>query len=328
MSRADRRVGFFVRSSLMICSLARTPFLMRSLFLSALLAAVFAQAAYSQEVIPLWPDGAIPNAIAGAQLTEKSEVGDGILRISNVSVPTMTAYLPPAGQATGAAVLVCPGGGYSILASGHEGEEVARWFNGMGVAAFVLKYRLPDERIMTNPHEVPLMDAAQGMKLIRQNATRYGINPQKVGVMGFSAGGHLASTVATHLEQQTQGRPDFAILLYPVVTFGDKAHGGSRNKLLGKLNTSPELIARYSNELRVTGQTPPSFLVHSEDDKAVPVENSVNYYLACLKNGVPVEMHLYPTGGHGYGLRTAKYGSLNTWPESCKAWLKGLGAVK
>ena len=301
---------------------------MRTLFLSLSLTAVLAQSAHSQEVINLWPANAIPNAIAGVQVTEKSETGSGILRISNVSVPTITAYLPPASQSSGAAVLICPGGGYSILASGHEGEEVARWFNGMGVAAFVLKYRLPDERIMTNQHEVPLMDAMQGMKLIRQNATRYGIDPKKVGIMGFSAGGHLASTMATHVGQETQARPDFAILLYPVVTFGDRAHTGSRDKLLGALKTSPELIARYSNELRVTSQTPPSFLVHSEDDKAVPVENSVNYYLACVKNSVPAEMHLYPTGGHGYGLRTAKFGSLNTWPESCKAWLKGLGAVK
>ena len=308
---------------------------MRVLFFSALFAIVSTQTAQSQEVIKLWPDGAIPNAIPGASITEKSEVGDGILRISNVSVPTLTAYLPPAGQATGASVMICPGGGYYILASGHEGEEVARWFNGMGVAAFVLKYRLPDDRIMTNQQEVPLMDAVQGLKLIRQNATRYGIDPKKVGVMGFSAGGHLASTLATHFnkgtqttESSAQARPDFAILLYPVVTFGDKAHGGSRDKLLGKLKTSPEMIAYYSNELQVTSQTPPTFLVHSEDDKAVPVENSINFYLACLKNGVPAEMHLYPAGGHGYGLRTAKFGSLSTWPESCKAWLKGLGAVK
>ena len=308
---------------------------MRLLLLFAFINAVITQTAYSQEVVRLWPDGAIPNAVAGVQLTEKSEVGDGILRISNVSVPTITAYLPPAGQATGAAVMICPGGGYSILASGHEGEDIARWLNGMGVAGFVLKYRLPNEKIMTNPHEVPLMDAMQGMTLIRQNATRYGIDPARVGVMGFSAGGHLASTLATHFNRGAraadggaQVRPDFAILLYPVVTFGDKAHTGSRDNLLGKLKTSPELISLYSNELQVSSQTPPTFLVHSEDDKAVPVENSVNYYLACLKNGVPAEMHLYPAGGHGYGLRTAKFGSLSTWPESCRAWLKELGAVK
>ena len=308
---------------------------MRLLLLFALFTAVITQTAHSQEIIRLWPDGAIPNAVVGVQLTEKSDVGDGILRISNVTVPTITAYLPPAGQATGAAVMICPGGGYSILASGHEGEDIARWLNGMGIAGFVLKYRLPNEKIMINQHEVPLVDAMQGITLIRQNATRYGIDPSMVGVMGFSAGGHLASTLATHFNRGTraadggaQVRPDFAILLYPVVTFGDQAHTGSRDKLLGKLKTSSELISLYSNELQVSAQTPPTFLVHSEDDKAVPVENSVNYYLACLKNGVPVEMHLYPKGGHGYALRTAKFGSLSTWPESCRAWLKGLGAVK
>lgn len=309
--------------------------LMRISFLFILFTTVLSQTVQSQDVIKLWPDGVIPNAIAGVQPTEKSEVDGGILRISNVSVPTITVYVPSAGQATGAAVMICPGGGYTILASGHEGEDIARWFNGIGMTAFVLKYRLPDSKFMTNPHEVPLLDAMQGMKLIRQNATRYGIDPAKIGVMGFSAGGHLASTLATHFNRGTQAgdggaqvRPDFTILLYPVVTFGDKAHTGSRDKLLGKLNTSPDLVALYSNELQVTAQTSPTFLVHSQDDKAVPVENSVNYYLACLKNGVPAEMHLYPSGGHGYGLRTAKYGSLNTWPESCKAWLKGLGAVK
>lgn len=228
--------------------------------------------------------------------------------------------------------MICPGGGYSLLAASHEGSDVAHWFNDMGVAAFVLKYRLPNPDIMTNQQEVPLMDAMQGMTLIRQNANRYGINPNKIGVMGFSAGGHVAATLATHYHRGTKARetakPNFAILLYPVVTFGEKAHTGSRDKLLGKLNTSSELIAYYSNELQVTSQTPPTFLVHSEDDKAVPVQNSIDYYLACLKNGVPAEMHLYPAGGHGYGLRTAKFGSLNTWPDACKAWLMALTTAK
>lgn len=302
---------------------------MRPFFVSMLFAAGIPQIALSQEVINLWPDGAIPNSISGAQITEKSETdANGILRISNVLVPTMTAYLPPKEKATGAAVMICPGGGYTILAASHEGSDVARWFNNIGVAAFVLKYRLPNPEIMTNQQEVPLMDAMQGLTLIRQNATRYGINPDKIGVMGFSAGGHLAATLATHYHRGPKAselaKPNFVILLYPVVTFGDKAHGGSRDKLLGKLNTSPEMVAAYSNELQVTSQTPPTFLVHSEDDKGVPVENSINYYLACLKNGVPAEMHLYPSGGHGYGLRTAKFGSLNTWPEACRAWLMAL----
>ena len=201
----------------------------------------------------------------------------------------------------------------------------------MGVAAFVLKYRLPDEKAMTNPHEVPLRDAMQGMIVIRQNAARYGLDSNRLGVMGFSAGGHLASTLSTHYHRgeqaSEQAKPNFAILMYPVITFGEKAHTGSRDKLLGKLNTSPDLIAYYSNELQVTNQTPPTFLVHSEDDKAVPVENSMLYYQACRQHGVPVEMHLYPTGGHGYALRTAKFGSLNSWPASCRAWLKSLGVV-
>lgn len=305
---------------------------MRFLLITILLATVLPQIALSQKVIKLWPDGAIPNAIVGAQITEKSETGGGILRVSNVSIPTLTAYLPSKEKATGAAVMICPGGGYALLASGHEGEEVAQWFNSMGVAAFVLKYRLPNPAIMTNQQEVPLMDAMQGMVLIRQNAARYGINSDKIGVMGFSAGGHLAATLATHYHRgpkaNEQVKPNFAILLYPVVTFGEKAHTGSRDNLLGPLKNSPEMIAYYSNELQVTNQTPPTFLVHSEDDKSVPVENSISYYLACLKNGVPAEMHLYPTGGHGYGLRTAKFGSLTTWPETCKAWLMALTTVK
>jgi acetyl esterase/lipase len=306
---------------------------MRALFVTTLLTMLLTQTARSQEILKLWPDNAIPNAIAGVQIDEKADPGsDGIMRISNVSVPTLTAYLPAKGKETGAAVMICPGGGYSILASGHEGVDVAKWFNEMGVTAFVLKYRLPNEKIMTNQQEVPLLDAMQGMLLIRQNAAKYGIDPNKIGVMGFSAGGHLAATLATHYHRgpkaSEQSKPNFAILLYPVVTFGDKAHVGSRDKLLGKLNTSPEMIAYYSNELQVSSQTPPTFLVHSEDDKAVPVENSINYYLACLKNNIPVEMHLYPKGGHGYGLRTAKFGSLNTWPEICKAWLMALTAPK
>lgn len=306
---------------------------MRSFLFSLLFATVLTQTARSQEVLNLWPDGAVPNAIAGVQITEKADPGtDGIMRISNVSAPTLTAYLPPKDKATGAAVMVCPGGGYTILASGHEGEDIAHWLNGLGVTAFVLKYRLPDEKAMTNQQEVPLLDAMQGMKLIRQNAARYGLDPNRLGVMGFSAGGHLASTLSTHYYRganaSEQAKPNFAILMYPVITFGEQAHTGSRDKLLGKFNTSPELIAYYSNELQVTAQTPPTFLVHSEDDKTVPVENSIDYYLACRKNGVPVEMHLYPTGGHGYALRTTKFGSLNTWPESCRAWLKSLGVVK
>jgi len=303
---------------------------MRTLLLTCLLSIVLTTL-HAQEVINLWPDGQIPNAIAGVPNEEKAEAGsDGIARISNVSIPTLTVY-KPAGKVTGSAVMVCPGGGYSILASGHEGEDIAHWLNGMGVTAFVLKYRLPNDKMMTNQQEVPLMDAMQGMTLIRQKAGQYGVDPNRIGVMGFSAGGHLASTLATHYNKgpkaSEQAKPNFAILIYPVITFGANTHSGSKNNLLGKLNTSPEMVAYYSNELQVTDKTPTTFLVHSADDKAVPVQNSIDFYLACLKNNVPVEMHLYPRGGHGYGLRTAKHGSLNTWPDTCKAWLASLGML-
>jgi len=304
---------------------------MRFLLLSICLTTLLTLPIHAQEIINLWPANAIPNAIPGATITEKTETTDGILRISNVSVPTLTAYLPPAGKATGAAVMICPGGGYYILASGHEGEDIARWFNDMGITAFVLKYRLPDPAIMTTEHEVPLMDAMQGITLIRQNAAKYKIDPSKIGVMGFSAGGHLAATLSTHYfrgsRASEQARPNFSILLYPVITFGHAAHTGSRNKLLGSQKTSPELIAYYSNEQQVTEQTPPTFLVHAEDDKAVPVENSIMYYQACVAKNVLAEMHLYPKGGHGFGLRTQKFGSLNEWPDACKAWLKSLAML-
>jgi acetyl esterase/lipase len=294
-------------------------------------ALVFPSLTMAQDVIILWPDGAIPNAIPGANIPEKSETGtDGILRISQVSVPTLTVYRP-AKQTANAAVMICPGGGYWILASGHEGADMARWFNELGITAFVLKYRLPDDRIMTTPHEVPLMDAMQGMKLIRQNAAKYGLNPEKLGVMGFSAGGHLASTLSTHYwrgpKADETAKPNFAILLYPVITFGPKAHSGSREKLLGK-NAPADLIAYYSNELQVTEKTPPTLLVHSIDDGAVPAENSIDYALALKQHKISAEMHLYPTGGHGYGLRTAGKGSVANWPEACKGWLKAMGLTQ
>jgi len=296
--------------------------------------------AMSQQAMPLWSDNLIPNALPGVTMTEKVESGD-IIRISNVSVPTLLTFLPEKGKATGAAIMICPGGGYSILASSHEGTDIAKWFADQGVAAFVLKYRLPDPKIMTNQHEVPLIDAMQGMRLIRRDAAKYGVDPNRIGVMGFSAGGHLAATLSTHWQQpepaavsQSKGlqsvsaQPNFAILMYPVITFGDKAHTGSRDKLLGQLKADPEKLAYYSNELQVSKLTPPTFLVHAMDDKGVPVENSIDYYLACLKNAVPAEMHLYPTGGHGFAMNATNKGSVATWPEACKEWLKTVGALK
>jgi acetyl esterase/lipase len=295
--------------------------------LTLLVTLLFPAVTMAQEILPLWPADAVPNNKPGITLPEKSVTEGGILRISDVTVPTLTVYKPPKPTASGASVLICPGGGYWILAAGHEGADMAQWFTERGYTAFVLKYRLPDERTQTNPHEVPLKDAQQAMRLIRQRATGLGIDPNRVGVMGFSAGGHLASTLATHSAQgphtDPQAAPNFAILLYPVITFGDKAHAGSRDKLLGTLKTDPAMLDLYSNEKQVTANTPPTFLVHSMNDKGVPVENSLVFYTACRAQNVPAEMHLYPTGGHGYGLRTKPTESVSGWPAALEGWMKG-----
>ncbi|WP_138995025.1 alpha/beta hydrolase [Larkinella sp. C7] len=300
--------------------------------LSATLLLATSAMAQKPETVDLWPKNQIPNAIPNEAVQEKSELGkDGILRISDVKVPTITAFLPPKDKATGAAILVIPGGGYGILAYGHEGEEMAKWFNERGMAAFVLKHRLPDDRTQTNKHEVPLADAMQAMKLIRQHAAKWNVNADRLGVIGFSAGGHLASTLSTHYHRgaaaSEEAKPNFAILMYPVVTFGAKAHGGSREKLIGK-TPSAEQIAYYSNELQVDGKTPPTFLVHAQDDKGVPVENSIDYYLALTKANVPAEMHIYPKGGHGYALRVQGKGSIENWPAACEGWLKSMGLLE
>ena len=260
-------------------------------FLTAISFYTISMTAMAQtQTIPLWPDKAVPNFKAN-NIVEKTETDNShILRISGVTVPTMTAFIAPKEIATGAAVLICPGGGYGILASGHEGNDFAKWFNERGISAFVLKYRLPNEKAMTNQHEVPLMDALQGMKLIREKASSWNINPDKIGVMGFSAGGHLAATVSTHFDKgknpSAQVKPNFSILVYPVVSFDASiSHGGSRDNLLGA-QKSEALIKYYSNELQVGKDTPPAFLIHAMDDKAVPVENSIGYYLALKKQNI------------------------------------------
>lgn len=280
----------------------------------------------AQTVLPLWPNGTIPLAKPGSTLTEKSVTEGGILRISDVTTPTLTVYLPTKMAASKAAVMICPGGGYSILAAGHEGSDMAKWFTDRGIAAFVLKYRLPDNRTQTLPREVPLTDAMQGLRMVRQQASQYGIDPNRIGVMGFSAGGHLAATLATHYNKgpkaDEQAKPNFAILLYPVITFGEKAHGGSRDKLLGADKADPALLDFYSNEKQVSATAPRTFLVHAMDDKGVPVDNSILYYQACVNSGVPAEMHLYPTGGHGFALRTKPEESVSNWPAACENWLR------
>jgi acetyl esterase/lipase len=300
------------------------------LFIVSLTSIMF-NALAQTETLTLWPEGKVPNSIP-TTLEEKSTTTGGIMRISQVSVPTMTAYIPTKENATGAAVMICPGGGYSILAAEHEGSDLAEWFKKRGIAAFVLKYRLPDQRAMVRQHEVPMTDAMQGMKLIRQNAAKWNVNPNEIGVMGFSAGGHLAATLSTHFDKEKEGgesaKPNFALLIYPVITFNAPyAHGGSRDKLLGAAK-SDELIEYYSNEKQVSATTPPTFLVHAEDDGSVPIENSIYYYLALKQYKIPAELHIYPAGGHGFAMRTAGKGSVENWPVALEGWLKSRGLMK
>ena len=231
--------------------------------------------------------------------------------------PSIRVFLPEAEKATGRAVVCCPGGGYTHLATGHEGYDWAPFFNERGIALIVLKYRMPHAHT-----EVPISDAQEALRVVRENAQQWTIDPKKVGIMGSSAGGHLATTVATHSDSLTA--PAFQILFYPVVTFDYQyTHKGSRHGLIGE-NATQEMVDLYSNEKQVTSTTPPAILLLSDDDRVVPSQNSVNYYLALKKNGVKATMHIYPSGGHGWGCRekfkyhTEMMSELSAWLETIK----------
>jgi len=283
-----------------------------------------------QREIPLY-DGAIPNS-KPAKDQEQSEPGNK-WSLSLVSRPTLKIYLPPKQKATGMAIVVVPGGGYSHLAMGHEGIEIAEKLNEIGIAAFVLKYRLPSDETMVNKEIGPLQDAQRAIQLVRQNAGAWGVDTGRVGIIGFSAGGHLASTAGTHFSKtyidnpgNISLRPSFMILMYPVISFSDSiAHRGSRDNLVGK-NAPPEKIREYSNELQVTPSTPPAFLIHAGDDKTVLVANSIHFYEALQHNGVPAEMHIYPHGGHGFGLHNNTTKDL--WFDRLITWLGDNGWLK
>lgn len=301
---------------------------MKNIILLFLTLIVLLTPAMAQTIIPLYSDK-IPNSKPGPN-QEVTEVKDGITRISKISIPTLTVFLPAAESANGTSVIIFPGGGYSINASSHEGTDVAKKFNTMGITAFVVKYRIPNDATMENKEIGPLQDAQQAIKVVRERAKEWKINPKRVGIMGFSAGGHLASTAGTHFdtilvpnEKKTSVRPDFMILVYPVISFHPAiTHMGSRNQLLGTEPT-PEKIKLYSNELQVTDQTPPSFLVHASDDGAVRSENSIVFYQALIRNKVPVEMHLYQNGGHGFGMVNKTTSEL--WMDRCYNWMKSCG---
>lgn len=281
--------------------------------------------------VELYPEGKIPNFQATDEV-EKRDTTE-IVRIGKVQTPDIQVFLPSKRMATGDAVIICPGGGYWILAYDLEGEDIAKFLNSKGIAAIVLKYRLPTSESQIIPHKSPLMDAQRAMRLVRYKAEDWNINPGKIGIMGFSAGGHLASTLSTHFDmgnaeasdpiERVSCRPDFSVLMYPVISFiADYSHTGSCRALLGE-DPDPELVKYYSNELQVNENTPPAILILASDDTTVPVDNSISYYKALLKHGVSAEMHLYAYGNHGFGL-ARKRGYLSSWTDRCSDWILNL----
>jgi acetyl esterase/lipase len=283
--------------------------------------ALFAQ----QQPIKLYPDGVPNSKKAPAAYVEKREG----YSVSLVTDPTITPYFPEKGKATGTAILIFPGGSYINLATGHEGEAIAQEFNKIGVTAFVVKYRLPHDDIMVDKTIGPLQDAERAIQIVRQRAAEWGVNPSKVGIIGFSAGGHLASTLETHFDKVVVDnksninlRPDFAMLIYPVISFGPYAHAFSRENMVGK-NPSSATLELYSNEKQVTANTPPTFLVHAEDDDIVPVQNSILFYDAMLQHKVKGELHIFQSGGHGFGLNNST--TKDKWFDWAANWLNENG---
>ena len=289
--------------------------LILGLFLSAL-------GSNAQHTVPLYK-GEIPNSIPNSMKEIKMENNGTLVGYRSISQPTLEIYLPDPAKASGAAVIICPGGGYGMESYRLEGTIIANAFLQKGIAAFILKYRLPSDSIMMDKSIGPLQDAQQAIKTVRERAKEWNINPGKIGIMGFSAGGHLASTAGTHFEksyipniENTSLRPDFMILVYPVISMTDElTHGGSRKNLLGT-NPSIDQINLFSNELKVNAKTPPTWLTHTGDDSVVPVDNSIRFYQSLVRYKVPAEMHLYPSGNHGFVLKLATdewMGTLFDW---------------
>ncbi len=300
---------------------------MKSLIIFLLSTFIFTASFAQNNILPLW-EGDPPN------YRESGEVSiwdtSDIVRVRNVQKPDIAIFLPSKKNATGEAVVICPGGGYQILAYDWEGSDIARWLNSKGIAAFVLKYRLPGSSNNIEPRLSPLMDAQRALRMVRAHAEKWNVDAGKIGVMGFSAGGHLASTLSTHYDEgdasstdpveRVSCRPDFSILIYPVISFDDNfTHAGSKRNLLGE-SPDPELVDYYSNEKQVTEDTPPAILIHSADDASVPLQNSLVYYDAIRKVNKLSELHVYPYGGHGYSLAIGR-GHLSSWPDRVIDWI-------
>lgn len=290
---------------------------------------IFSAEVVGADFIPLWPEGKMPNS-KGMKL-EEVIVND---RIRQVDTPGIYAFFPAKEENTGCAVLICPGGGYHWLAYDVSGFQIAKWFNTIGVSAFVLKYRLPNSPDLIERDKGPLQDAQRAMRLIRSRAKEWGIEPEKIGVMGTSAGGHLASTLGTHSEDvasigdspdQMSFRPSFMILVSPVITMGAYTDKGTRENLLGD-SPSEELIKKYSNEQQVTSETAASFIVHADDDSVVDARNSIMFFQSLSENKVSASLHIFPQGGHSIGV-SKNPGSTALWTSLCKAWLHEGGFI-
>lgn len=298
-------------------------------FFCAYMMTILSTVASAQKTIPLYQQQ-IPGSKPGEN-TERTEEWNGITVVHNITEPTIAVYQPKSEKSNGTAIVIFPGGGYRINAVVHEGSEIAKQFNEMGVTAFVVKYRVPDEKRMDDKRFGPLQDAQQALAYVRNNAQLYNIKPDRIGVMGFSAGGHLASTAGTHFEkpvlpQEVSVRPDFMILIYPVISMQSEiTHQGSRENLLGSSPAQAD-VDYFSNEMQVNEKTPPAFLVHAADDEAVKVQNSLRFYDAMLKYKVPGEIHIYARGGHGFGL--ANKTTPDLWMERCRNWLQSMGFLK
>lgn len=273
------------------------------------------------EVIEFW-NSEIPNAIKADNYEENYDQKQD--RLSKIIHPTLTVFVPK--NPNGSSVIICPGGGYQFLAINKEGNKVAEWFNTIGVTAFVLKYRLPSDEIMQDKSVGPLQDAQESVRYIRRNAEKWQLDVNKIGILGFSAGGHLAATLSTKFAEKTyqskdtvSAKPNFSLLIYPVISMTDEmTHKGSKKNLVG-MNPSNEMIEKFSTEKLINEQTPPAFLVHASDDNSVPFENSIAYFTGLKKFKIPAEMHIYQNGKHGFGL--GKEGTSQSWTKHCEAWL-------
>lgn len=284
----------------------------------------------AQNSIPLYPE-AVPHALVDAPQEKHTE--NDILWITEIRTPTIEVYLPPKRHQNKKAVIILPGGGYHGLAYDLEGIEIAKWYNTIGYTAFVLKYRTPERHTGDFKNKIPLSDAVRAIKYIRKNADRWSIDPHNIGIMGFSAGGHLASTLGTHYDMEVfpksdpyhevSARPDFMVLIYPVISMEDAyTHKGSKLYLLGE-KPSKEAVHLFSNNKQVNSETPPTFLIHCEDDNVVPVANSIMMFQALKENDIDTELHVFPKGGHGFGLGITN-SHISIWPTLLERWLHQL----